>query len=76
MITFHVYFVSFLFLFSWGGGVLECRICLIVLVVNLLTGFKALVPPLKSFTLGVSAVILDGASIVQILKCVGVSTVQ
>ena len=30
----------------------------------------------KKFTLGVSVVILDGASIVQMLKGVGVSTVQ
>ena len=49
--------------------------CLIVFVVKLLTGFEALVPPLK-ITLGVSAVILDGSSIVQMLKGVWVSTVQ
>ena len=53
-----------------------CLICLIFLVVKLLTGFKAFVPPVKDFTLGVSVVILDGASIVQILKRVGVYTVQ
>ena len=51
-----------------GGGGGECLICLIVLVVKLLTGFEALVPPEKTFTLGVSVVILDGASIVQVLK--------
>ena len=54
----------------------ECLIFLIGLVVKLLTGFEALVPPLKEFTLGVSVVILDGASIVQMLKGVGASTVQ
>ena len=54
----------------------ECLVFLIVLVVKLLTGFGALVPPLKKITLGVSVVILDGASIVQMLKSVGVSTVQ
>ena len=54
----------------------ECLVFLIVLVVKLLTGFQALLPPLKKFTLGVSVVILDGASIVQMLKGVGVSTVQ
>ena len=57
-------------------GCLVCLICPIVLVVKLLTGFKAFGPPVKDFALGVSVVILDGASIVQILKGVGVSTVQ
>ena len=56
-----------------GGGY---RVSLIVLVVKLLTGFKAFGPPVKDFALGVSVVILDGASIVQNLKGVGVSTVQ
>ena len=46
-----------------------CLICLILLVVKLLTGFKAFVPPVKDFT-------LDGASIVQMLKVVGVSIVK
>ena len=50
-------------------------ISLIALVVKLLTGFKALVPPLKKITLGVIVVILDGASTVQMLQGVGVSTV-
>ena len=59
--------------FLWGRG---CLICLISLVVKLLTGSKAFGPPVKDFVLGVSFVILDGASIVQILKGVGVSTVQ
>ena len=59
--------------FVGGGGYL---VSLIVLVVKLLTGFEAFGPPVKSFALGVSVVILDGASIVQILKGVGVSTVQ
>ena len=45
-----------------------CLVCLIVLVVKLLTGFEAFVPPVKDFALGVSVVILDGASVVQILK--------
>ena len=51
-------------------------ICLIFLVVKLLTGFEAFGPPVKDFALGLSAVILDGASVVQILKGVAVSTVQ
>ena len=50
-------------------------ISLIALVVKLLTGFKALVPPLKKITLGVIVVILDGASTFQMLQGVGVSTV-
>ena len=53
-----------------------CLIYLIVWVVKLLTGFETFGPPVKDFALGVSIVILDGASIVQILKGVGVSTVQ
>ena len=53
-----------------------CHLCLIFLVVKLLTGFEAFGPPVKYFALGVSVVILDGASVVQILKVVGVSTVQ
>ena len=43
---------------------------------KLLTGFEAFGPPIKDFTLAVSAVNLDGASVVQILKGVGTSTVQ
>ena len=54
----------------------ECLVCLIGLVVKLLTGFEAFGPPVKDFALGVSVVILDGASVVQILKGVGASTVQ
>ena len=46
----------------FGGGSL---ICLIVLVVKLLTDFKAFGSPVKEITLGVSVVILDGASVVQ-----------
>ena len=53
-----------------------CLICLIVLVVKLLTGFEAFGPPVKDFALRVSVVILDGASIVQILKGVEASTIQ
>ena len=41
-----------------------------------MTGLEAFGPPVKEFALGVSVVILDGASVVQILKSVGVSTVQ
>ena len=51
-------------------------ICLIVLFVKLLTGFEAFVPPVKGFILGVSVVILDGASIVQMRKGVGVNTIH
>ena len=60
----------------FGGGGGGCMICLIVVVVKLLTGFEAFGPPVKDFALGVSVVILDGASVVQILKGVGSSTVQ
>ena len=59
--------------FFFGGG---CLICLKVLVVKLLTGFEAFGPPVKDFALAVSVVILDGVSVVQILKSVGASTVQ
>ena len=55
----------YLFFFFWGGG---CLICLIVLVVKLLTGFKAFGPPVKDFALGVSVVILDGALLFRYLK--------
>ena len=58
--------------FLRGGSL----ICLIVLVVKLLTGFEALVPPVKKFSYGFSAVILDGTSFVQILKGLGASTVS
>ena len=58
-----------------GGGGVECLICLIALVVKLLTGFEAFGPPVKDLALGVSVVILNGASVVQMLKGVGVSTV-
>ena len=63
MITLHLFL----------GGYL---ICLMVLVVKLLTGFEAFGLPVKDFALGLSVVILDGASVVQILKGVGASTVQ
>ena len=46
----------------------EFLIRLIVLVVQLLIGFNAFVPPVKDFTIGVSVVILYGASIVQMLQ--------
>ena len=46
------------------------------LVVKLLTGFEAFDPPVKDFALAASVVILYGAFIVQILKGVGVSTIQ
>ena len=54
----------------------ECLICPIVIAVKLLTGFEAFEPPVNDFALGVSVVILDGASVVQILKGVGISTGQ
>ena len=57
--------------FFWGG----CLICLIVLVVKLLTGFEAFGPTVKDFALGASVVILNGASVVEILKGVGVSSI-
>ena len=59
--------------FFWVGW---CLVCLTVLVVKLLTGFEVFGPPVKDFSLGVSVVILDGASIVCILIGVGASTVQ
>ena len=37
---------------------------------------RGIVIPVKDFTHGVSVVILDGASIVQMLRVVGVSSVQ
>ena len=43
---------------------------------KLLTGFETFGPHVKDFALGISVVILDGASAVQILKGIGVSTVQ
>ena len=43
---------------------------------KLLTGFEAFGLPAKEIALGVSVVFLDGASIVQILKGVGASTIQ
>ena len=43
--------------------VLGCLICLIVLDVKLLTGFKAFGPPVKDFAPAVSVVILYEASI-------------
>ena len=52
---------SFFFFFGGGGSL----ICLIVLVVKLLTDFKAFGSPVKEIKLGVSVVILDGASVVQ-----------
>ena len=59
------------FFFFGGGG---CLICLIVLAVKLLTGFEAFAPPpWKDFALGASVVTLDGASIVQIHKGVGLA---
>ena len=40
------------------------------------TGFEPFGPPVKEFALGVSVVILDGASVVQILNGEWASTVQ
>ena len=45
-----------------------CLIYLIVLTVKQLAGFKTFGPHVNDFALGVSVVILDGASVVQILK--------
>ena len=42
---------------------------------KLLTGFEAFGPPVNDFALGVSVVILDGASAVKILKGVRVSSI-
>ena len=41
-----------------------------------LTGFEAFDPHIKDFALEISVVILDGASVVQMFKGVGASTVQ
>ena len=46
MITFQVFLFLFFCLFLGAEG--ECLICLKVLVVKLLTGFEALVPPKES----------------------------
>ena len=54
--------------FCGGRG---CLICLRVLVVKLLTGFETFGPPVKDFTLGLSVVIFDGASVFQMLIGVG-----
>ena len=50
------------------------RGCLIwiISVVKLLTGFKAFGLPVKDFGLKVSVAVHDGASVVQILKGIGV----
>ena len=53
-----------------------CLICLIFLALKLLTGFEEFCSPVCDFVLGVSVVILDGAPVVQILKGIGISTVQ
>ena len=44
----------------------------IISVVKLLTGFEAFGLPVKDLALGVSVAILDGASVVEIHKGVGV----
>ena len=46
------------------------------LFVKLLSGFEVFGPPVKDFTFGVSVAILDGDSVVQILKSVRGSTIQ
>ena len=53
--------------FLWGG----CLIW-IISVVKLLTGSEAFGLTVKDFRLGVSVAILNGASVAQILKGVGV----
>ena len=63
---FYVGMITLHFFFEGGGG--GCLICLIVLVVKLLTDFKAFGPPVKDFALGVSVVILDGALLFRYLK--------
>ena len=60
MITLHFFF------FFWGGGGLPDMPH--SFVVKLLTGFKAFVPPVIDFALGVSVVILDGALLFRYLK--------
>ena len=67
MITFHFFFVCFFFVcfFSGGGGWCKATYWL-----------RGISSSFINFTLGVSVVILDGASIVQMLKGVGVITVQ
>ena len=71
MITLHFFLRG-----GGGGGGGRGLICLIVLVVKLLTGFEAFGPPVKDFALGVSVVILDGPSVVKILKGVEATTFQ
>ena len=44
------------------------------LALKLLTGFEEFGPPVNDF--GDRVVILDGASVVQIFKGIGISTVQ
>ena len=70
----NVTFIIIIFFFFLGGGGVPGMPH--SLVVKQMTGFKAFGPPVKDFSLGVSVVILDGASVVQILKGVGASTVQ
>ena len=43
---------------------------------KLLAGFKSFGPPVKDFALGVSVVILDGASVVQRGQHCSVSSIQ
>ena len=43
---------------------------------KLLVGFEGFGPPVKVLALGLSVVILDGASVIQILKGEGACTVQ
>ena len=65
LITFQVFYR--------GVGMGECLVCLIGLV----DWLRGTCSPVKDFTIGVSVVILDGASIFQMLKVVGaISTVQ
>ena len=64
---FYVGMIKLNFFFFWGGGGggRGSLICLTVLVVKLLTDFEEFGSPVKEITLGVSVVILDGASVVQ-----------
>ena len=74
MLTFQVFYSLLFFLGRGGGGGMPdmphsfgCK------ATDWLRGISS---SFKNFTLRVSVVILDGASIVQMVKGVGVSTVQ
>ena len=62
-----------LFIFLGGGW---CLICLIVFGCEATDWLRDIWSPVKDIALGDSVVILDGASVVQILKGVEASTIQ